>query len=334
MEKRQLGNTGLAISAVGLGTWAMGGAGWHFTWGPQDDADSIAAIRHAIDLGVNWIDTAAGYGEGHSEEIVARALSGVPASARPAVFTKCSLIWDKRHTITHSLAPASLRKELEDSLRRLRVEAIDLYQIHWPSWGVASARSEVEGAWRTLAEMQRQGKVRFLGVSNFSVEEMEWIRPIAPIGSLQPRYSMLSRQIEADILPYCARHNIGVIVYSPLQSGLLGGAMTRERIAALAHDDWRRSASEFQEPALSRHLELVERLRAIGGRHGRSVAEVALAWILRQPAITGAIVGARRPAQVDGFVGGGSFRLGAEEIAEIESVLKTLGLGFAQYTFK
>lgn len=334
MEKRRLGNTGLAVSAIGLGTWAMGGSGWHFTWGPQDDDDSIAAIRRAIDLGVNWIDTAAGYGEGHSEEVVARALSDIPISARPSVLTKCSLIWDQRHTIFHSLAPASLRSELEESLRRLRVEAIDLYQIHWPSWGVRSVRSEVQEAWRTLAEMQRQGKVRFLGVSNFSVEEMDWIRPIAPISSLQPRYSMLSRQIEADILPYCARHNIGVIVYSPLQSGLLGGAMTRERIAALSQDDWRRGASEFQEPALGRHLELVDRLRAIGARHGRSVAEVALAWILRQPAVTGAIVGARRPGQVDGFAGAGSFRLGPEEIDEIESLLKTLGLGFAQYTFK
>ena len=219
MEKRLLGNTDLSITAVGLGAWAMGGGGWQFAWGPQDDAESVAAIHHAFDRGINWIDTAAVYGLGHSEEVVARALKEVPRSERPAVFTKCSLVWNDKGNIVHSLAPASLRKELEASLRRLQAETIDLYQIHWSTWSGKSIRSDLEEAWRTLAELQTQGKDPHLGVSNFNAEEMEWIRPIAPIAPLQPPYSMVRRGMEAEILPYCAQHNIGVIVYSPMQSG-------------------------------------------------------------------------------------------------------------------
>lgn len=318
METRLLGNTGFKISCIGVGAWAMGGGGWMFAWGPQDDQESIDAIHHALDLGINWIDTAAAYGLGHSEEVVARALAGMPELRRPLVFTKCSLVWDKKGNITHSLKPESLRKELEGSLRRLQVEAIDLYQIHWPaSWGSDSKRRELEDAWSTLAQLQKSGKIRHLGVSNFNVAQMEWIRPIAPISSLQPPYSIVSRGIEPEILPYCAAHNIGVIVYSPMQSGLLSGAMTRERIASFPRDDWRRGNPDFQEPKLTENLNLVERLRAIGSRHGRSPAEVAIAWTLRMPSITAAIVGVRRPSQVDGIIGAADFRLTPEEISEI-----------------
>ncbi len=327
MQKRELGNTGYRISPIGIGAWAMGGGGWTFAWGPQDDKESIAAIHRGLDLGINWIDTAAGYGLGHSEEVVARALEGLPMSGRPLVFTKCSLVWDNKGNIYHNLEPVSLRKELEGSLRRLRVDAIDLYQIHWPSFphgpaGKPSSDAGIEEAWRTLARLQQQGKIRHIGVSNFDVAQLERILPIAPVSSLQPPYSMLARGIELEILPFCEAQNIGVIVYSPMKSGLLSGAMTRERIAALPEDDWRRTKNpEFQEPKLTPNLNLVEHLRAIGSRHGRSPGEVAIAWTLRLPAVTGAIVGARRPAQVDGFIAAADFRLSADEIDEIERAL-------------
>jgi aryl-alcohol dehydrogenase-like predicted oxidoreductase len=317
METRILGNTGFRITAIGLGAWAMGGGGWQFAWGPQNDQESIGAIRHSIDCGINWIDTAAAYGLGHSEEVVARALAAIPKSERPLVFTKCSLVWDEKGIISHSLKPESVRKELDDSLRRLRMETIDLYQIHWPStWGDPNA-PDLEEAWSTLAALRKSGKIRYVGVSNFDVSQMERIRPIAPISSLQPPYSILARGIEPTILPYCQTHNIGVIVYSPMQSGLLSGTMTRERIASFPEDDWRKRNPDFQEPKLSRNLQLVERLREIGKRHGRSPAEVAIAWTLRHPAVTAAIVGARRPSQVDGFAGAADFRLTPEEIEEI-----------------
>ncbi len=330
MKKRLLGNTGFKITPIGIGTWAMGGGGWIFAWGPQDDKESIAAIHRGLELGINWIDTAAGYGLGHSEEVVAQALEGIPRSDRPFVFTKCSLVWDDKGNICHNLEPASLRKELEGSLRRLRVDAIDLYQIHWPSFphgpsGKPSSDAGIEDAWRTLAELRKQGKVRHIGVSNFDVGQLKRIMPIAPVSSLQPRYSMLARRIDPKVLPFCAAQNIGVIVYSPMKSGLLSGAMTRERIAALPEDDWRRAKDvEFQEPRLTRNLELVEHLRAIGDRHGRSPGEVAIAWTLRLPPVTGAIVGARRPSQVDGFIGAADFRLSADEIEEIEEILPIL----------
>lgn len=323
MERRQLGSTDLMITPIGLGAWAMGGGGWTFAWGPQDDGESIAAIRRAIDLGINWIDTAAVYGLGHSEEVVARALAEIPASDRPLVFTKCSLVWDDKGNISHSLEAGSVRRELESSLRRLRVETIDLYQIHWAVFpGRPSTEGGIERAGEALAELLQQGKIRHIGVSNFDVRQMERIRAVAPIVSLQPPYSMLRRGIEAEILPYCEAQGIGVIVYSPMQAGLLSGTMTRERIAAMPADDWRKKGSAaFQEPNLSRNLKLVEDLRAIGARHGRSPGEVAIAWTLRLPAVTAAIVGARRPSQVDGFIGAADFRLSEKEIEEIELAL-------------
>jgi aryl-alcohol dehydrogenase-like predicted oxidoreductase len=328
MKTRQLGNTSFQISAIGFGSWALGGGKWQFSWGEQDDADSVAAIHRAIDLGVNWIDTAAGYGLGHSEEIVARALRGIPPSRRPYVFTKCSMVWDESGVISHNLSPASLRREAEDSLRRLKMDAIDLYQIHWPALPPEEAGGPapgIEEAWSTLADLRKQGKVRFIGVSNFSVPQLERIARIAPVSSLQPPYSLIRREIEAEILPYCERHNIGVIVYSPMQNGLLSGKMTRERIAALPGDDWRKTRNpDFQEPKLAQNLRLVEKLRAIGQRHGRTPAQLAIAWTVRHPAVTGAIVGARRPEQVNEIAGAADFRFSESELEEIDRALSAL----------
>ena len=321
MDKRRLGTTDLEITPIGFGAWAIGGGGWLFGWGPQDDAASLAAITHAVDLGINWIDTAAVYGLGHSEEIVARALAEIPTARRPYLFTKCGLVWNEKGQIAHRLKADSIRREIEQSLRRLRLSTIDLYQIHWPALPARGPAPDIEEAWTTLAEIQRAGKVRYIGVSNFDVAQMERIRAIAPIASLQPPYSMLMPGIEADILPYCARHGIGVIAYSPMQSGLLSGTMTRERVAALPQDDWRRGSAEFQEPRLSRNLDLVERLRAIGAPCGKSPGEVAIAWTLRRPEVTGAIVGARDARQVDGVIGAATFRLSDAEIADIASTL-------------
>jgi aryl-alcohol dehydrogenase-like predicted oxidoreductase len=320
MELTRLGTSDLRITPIGFGAWAIGGGDWAYAWGPQDDGESIAAIRRAIDLGINWIDTAAVYGLGHSEEVVARALRQVPASRRPFVFTKCSLVWNDRRELSHCLQADSIRKEIEGSLTRLGVEAIDLYQIHWPQFAPGNA-PDIEEGWQVLADLRRAGKVRHIGVSNFDVQQMARVAPIAPIASLQPPYSILARNIEAEILPYCQAHDIGVIVYSPMASGLLSGTMTRERIAALPADDWRRRHPEFQEPRLARNLQLVEQLRAIGRRHDRSPGEVAIAWTLRHPAVTAAIVGARRPSQVDGFIGAGTFRVSADEIEEIEALI-------------
>jgi aryl-alcohol dehydrogenase-like predicted oxidoreductase len=320
MQTRQLGTTDLHITPIGFGAWALGGGGWEFSWGPQDDRQSIAAIRRALDLGINWIDTAAVYGLGHSEEVVAAALKG--RRTRPYVFTKCSLVWNDARVISHSLKAASIRREAEDSLRRLQVDTIDLFQIHWPAQPADGPSPDVEEGWRALIELQRAGKVRHIGVSNFNVGQLERAEALAPVASLQPPYSMLRRTVEKEVLPYCQEHDIGVIVYSPMLSGLLSGGMTRERIAAMPADDWRKTRNrEFQEPQLGRNLQLVERLRAIGGRHGRSPGEVAIAWTLRHPAVTGAIVGARSAAQVDGFIGAAEFRLGADEVDEIEQAL-------------
>jgi len=316
---RTLGNSDMDLTPIGFGAWAIGGGDWQFSWGPQDDNDSIAAIQHAIDLGINWIDTAAIYGLGHSEEVVARALQG--RERKPFVFTKCSMVWHKKligqgSTISHSLKRDSLRKELEASLRRLQVDAIDLYQIHWPD-----PEADIEEGWETLAQFKEEGKVRYVGVSNFSVAQMERAAKIAPITSLQPPYSMLKRDIEQEILPYCEQHNIGVINYSPMVSGLLTGAMTYERIAKLPEDDWRRNNARFREPQLSRNLRLADLLREIGTPHGRSPGEVAIAWTLRHPGVTAAIVGARSASQVDGTIGAATFRLQPEEIARIEDFL-------------
>ena len=313
MNTRKLGNSDLEITPIGFGAWAIGGD-WLYGWGTQDDADSVAAIHRALELGVNWIDTAAVYGLGHSEEVVARALDQW-SGLRPRVFTKCGMTWDEQNKIDYSLRAASVRRECEASLRRLHTEVIDLYQIHWPS---DELEETLEG-WATMAELQKEGKVRWIGVSNFSLEELRAAQAIAPITSLQPPYNLIKREVEPEILPWCRENNTGVIVYSPMASGLLTGAMTRERAAALPETDWRRKNPEFQEPKLSKNLELVERLKAVGARHGRSPGEAAIAWTHRIPAVTAAIVGARNARQVDGIVGAAEFRLSPEEIAEIEA---------------
>jgi aryl-alcohol dehydrogenase-like predicted oxidoreductase len=310
MYRRQLGNSDLHITPIGVGAWAMGGGGWSFAWGPQDDNQSVAAIHAALDAGLNWIDTAAVYGLGHSEEVVARALDG--RSPRPYVFTKCERVWNERREIGRSLKADSLRREAEASLRRLRVDVIDLYQIHWPE-----PEEDIEEGWTAMAQLQKEGKVRWIGVSNFNADQIRRLEAIAPVTSLQPPYSIISPEIEQTTLPYTQAQGIGVIVYSPMKSGLLSGAMTRERIAAFPEDDHRRRMPHFQEPRLSRNLALAELLRSIGRRHGRTPGEVAIAWTLRHPAVTAAIVGLRSPEQLSGVIGAAEFRLSAEEIAEI-----------------
>jgi aryl-alcohol dehydrogenase-like predicted oxidoreductase len=318
VDKRQLGNTQLFITPIGFGTWALGGSGWSYGWGHQDDKESIEAIRRAVDRGVNWIDTAPIYGLGHAEEVVRKALKDIPQSQRPLIFTKCSLIWDERRRISHSLKAESINREVDESLARLGVETIDLYQIHWPAFRPGDPAPDIEEGWETMAALRKAGKVRHLGVSNFDVGQLERARAIEPVESLQPPYSILARDIEANLLPYCQEHGIGVIVYSPLQSGLLSGHMTRERIASLPTNDWRASNNpEFQEPALSRNLALVDFLRTVGQKSGRSPAEVAIAWTLDHAAVTGAIVGGRSSSQVDGFIGAMEYRLTKAEVAEI-----------------
>jgi aryl-alcohol dehydrogenase-like predicted oxidoreductase len=312
MKTRTLGNSDLHLTPIGFGSWAIGG-NWKFGWGAQDDAASIAAIHQALELGINWIDTAAAYGLGHSEEIVAKALADWPHE-RPLVFTKCGIIWNQKGDVDYSLKPDSIRTEVENSLRRLHVETIDLYQIHWP----ADDLSETVKGWQTLAKLQKEGKVRWIGVSNFSVPEIQAARQIAPVTSLQPPYSLIKRETENELLPFCRQQNIWVIVYSPMGSGLLTGAMTRERIRSLPPEDWRNGNPEFQEPKLTQNLALVERLRAVGTRHGRTPGEVAIAWTLRQPAVTAAIVGARHPDQFSGIIGAADLRLSPAEIVELE----------------
>uniref|UniRef100_Q01U52 Aldo/keto reductase n=1 Tax=Solibacter usitatus (strain Ellin6076) TaxID=234267 RepID=Q01U52_SOLUE len=311
MKMKRLGNSDLELTPIGVGAWAMGGGGWAFAWGPQDDDESIAAIQAALDRGVNWIDTAAVYGLGHSEEVVARAIAGRPN--RPYVFTKCERVWNEKGEISKSLKRDSVRKECEASLRRLKVDTIDLYQIHWPE-----PDEDVEEGWETLSRLKEEGKVRWIGVSNFNVAQLERARKIAPITSLQPPYSAVSPEIEDAILPYCQQHGIGVLAYSPMKSGLLTGKMTRERIAAFPADDFRKRALAFQEPNLTRNLALAEHMKKIGARHGRTAGEVALAWVLRHPAITAAIVGMRSAQQVEGVIGALEFRLTFDEIAEID----------------
>jgi aryl-alcohol dehydrogenase-like predicted oxidoreductase len=311
VQTRKLGNSDLDITPLGVGAWAMGGE-WAAGWGPQDDRDSINAILHALDLGINWIDTAAIYGLGHSEEVVGKALAG--RANRPYVFTKCEQRWDADHKQYESLKADSLREECEASLRRLKTDVIDLYQIHWPN-----PDPDIEEGWETLAKLQKEGKVRWIGVSNFSVSQMERALKIAPITSLQPPYSLIRRDVEDEILPFCLKHNIGVIPYSPMQAGLLTGAMSKERVANLPAGDWRTRNVQYQEPNLTRNLAMADVLKEIGARHGRSAGEVAVAWVLRHPAITGAIVGFRNPQQVDGVIGALTFRLTQGEIDEIET---------------
>jgi aryl-alcohol dehydrogenase-like predicted oxidoreductase len=315
MQTRQLGNSDLQITPIGIGAWAMGGGDWAFSWGPQEDDQSIAAIHAALDAGVNWIDTAAVYGLGHSEEVVGKAIAG--RAHRPYVFTKCSLVWNDKGAIGRSLKAASVRRELEASLRRLRLDVIDLYQIHWPD-----PEPEIEEGWQTLAQLQKEGKVRYIGVSNFNVAQMKQVERIAAITSLQPNYNIVTRDIEKAVLPFCRERHIGVIVYSPMKSGLLTGKMTRERVASLPPDDFRPRTASFQEPLLTRNLGLVEVLRRIGERYQSTPGEVAVAWTLRDPAVTGAIVGMRSAEQATEIVCSAELRLSPDEILEIEEYLK------------
>jgi aryl-alcohol dehydrogenase-like predicted oxidoreductase len=311
MRKKRLGNSDLELTPIGIGAWAMGGGGWAFSWGPQEDRESIAAIHAALDAGMNWIDTAAVYGLGHSEEVVARALAG--RANRPYVFTKCERTWDDNREIWKSLKRDSIRRECEASLRRLKMDTIDLYQIHWPE-----PDQDIEEGWSAMAELQREGKARWIGVSNFSAAQMERCTKIAPVTSLQPPYSLISPEAEDQVFPYCLEHEIGVIVYSPMKSGLLTGAMTRERVAQLPPDDFRRRTPNFQEPKLSENLALARKLSQIAARHGRTAGEAAIAWTLRHPAVTAAIVGIRSAKQVAGVIGALEFRLQPDELQEIE----------------
>lgn len=315
MLKKRLGNSDMEITPLGVGAWAIGGGGWAFGWGPQDDLESIGAIRAALDAGLNWIDTAAVYGLGHSEEVVAKALEGV--ASRPYVFTKCERVWDENRQIGKCLKRDSIRRECEHSLRRLKLDVIDLYQVHWPE-----PDEDIEEGWTTMAELQREGKVRWIGVSNFSASQLKRAQAIAPITSLQPPYSILSPEIEAEILPFCLANGIGSIVYSPMKSGLLSGKMTRERIANMPPDDFRQRTPQFKEPLLTRNLDLVELMRETGAKHGRTPGEVAIAWTLRHPAVTAAIVGLRSPGQLEGVIGAAEFRLSGEEIGQLEAFLK------------
>jgi aryl-alcohol dehydrogenase-like predicted oxidoreductase len=307
-----LGNTGPEISRIGFGAWALGGSNYDWSWGEQDDEQSIAAIHHALDLGVNWIDTAAQYGFGHSEQVVGRAVRSY-AGERPYVFTKGGQPEGPNRTTVQSLKRDSLRREVEGSLSRLGVEAIDLYQIHWPI-----PDDEIEEGWSALVEFRDEGLVRHIGVSNFDVEQLRRAQAIAPVETLQPPYSLVDREVEEEILPFAEREGIGVIVYSPMGSGMLTGAMTRERIASLPDDDWRKRSPGFQEPELTRRLELVERLERAAERHNVSPGAVAVAWTLRNPALDGAIVGFRRPDQVDPILPAADLQLSEEDVAEIE----------------
>jgi aryl-alcohol dehydrogenase-like predicted oxidoreductase len=311
LRTTELGGTGMEITRVGFGAWAIGGGGWEFGWGPQKNDESIAAIGRALELGVNWIDTAAAYGFGRSEQIVGQALAGV--REKPYVFTKCSLLDDGTRRVKHVLKRDSVLREAEASLRRLRVDAIDLYQIHWPN-----PEEDIEEGWSALAELKEQGLVRHIGVSNFSVAQLRRISGIAPVETIQPEFSLISRDVEDEVLPHAEREGIGVIVYSPMGSGLLTGGMTRERLAAMPDDDWRRSAPAFTEPKLSGNLALADRLAAIADRHDTTPGAVAVAWTLRNPAVDGAITGFRRPNQVDPILAAANLELTAQDIAEIE----------------
>jgi aryl-alcohol dehydrogenase-like predicted oxidoreductase len=309
MEIKQFGNTDMNITRIGFGAWAIGGGNWAFGWGPQDDNEAIAAMHRAIETGMNWIDTAAVYGLGHSEELVGKAIKGL--NKKPYIFTKCGLVWDDKRKTSQNLKAESIRKECEASLRRLDVDAIDLYQVHWP------VDADLEEAWKMMEQLRSEGKVRNIGVSNYDVKQIRKCMKIAPVSSLQPPYSLISREYEKEILPFCKEQGIGVIVYSPMGSGLLTGTMTRERIAAMPSDDWRKNSSNFKEPALTGNLALAEKLKSIGKRYGRSAGEVAIAWTLQNPAVTAAIVGGRSTSQVDGISRAWDFQLTEDDLAEI-----------------
>ncbi|MCD6248325.1 MAG: aldo/keto reductase [Hadesarchaea archaeon] len=315
MKKRKLGWTDLELTTIGLGTWAIGGGGWEWGWGPQDDEESIATIRRALELGVNWIDTAPIYGFGRSERIVSKAIAGL--REKPIIATKCGLIWDERKKVSNCLKGDSIRAEVERSLERLGVDVIDLYQIHQPI-----PDEDIEEAWGTLAELVREGKIRYAGVSNFNVEQLERIKSIHPIASVQPPYNMLIREIEEELLEFCAEKKIGVITYSPMERGLLTGKFTKDRVKNLPEDDHRRKDPMFQEPELSVHLKLVERLRPIAERNGRTLAQLAIAWVLRRPEVTAAIVGARHPYQIEETIVAGDWELSEEDIVAIDEMLE------------
>jgi aryl-alcohol dehydrogenase-like predicted oxidoreductase len=316
MRTKQLGHTDLHLTVIGLGSFALGGGGWKFSWGPQDDRDSADAIVRAVDLGVNWIDTAPVYGFGHAEEVVGLALKR--CRRKPLIATKCGSRWDADGNIFRRLHKASVQEEAEASLRRLGVDVIDLYQVHWPQ-----PEEDIQEGWDAMARLVKAGKVRYLGVSNFTVAHMERVQPIHPIASLQPPYNMLRREIEAEILPYCARHHIGVVAYSPMQKGLLTGKFSVARVRNLPPDDHRRNDPMFTEPQLSVNLQLVQDLERLAKEHGMSVAELALAWVLRRPEVTAAIVGARRPSQIEETIGAADKVLPPETVQAIESLLNT-----------
>jgi aryl-alcohol dehydrogenase-like predicted oxidoreductase len=313
MQKRQLGNTDLELTTVGLGTWAIGGP-WQFGWGPQDDNEAIAAILKALELGISWVDTAPAYGLGHSEELVGKALK--QTKVKPFIATKCGLLWNEKKEKVPCLKKESIRKECEASLRRLGVETIDLYQMHWPE-----PEKDIEEAWEEMARLAKQGKVRYNGVSNFNAEQLKRIQKITPVASLQPPYSMLHREAEDELLGYCAANNIGVVAYSPMQRGLLTGKFSQERLSGLALDDHRRRSPEFHEPQFTATLQLVDQLKPIAERNGKTLAQLAIAWVLRRPEVTAAIVGARRPAQIEETAPASDFNLSREDIEEIELLL-------------
>ncbi|MBZ5641589.1 MAG: aldo/keto reductase [Acidobacteriia bacterium] len=320
LPTRPLGSSGLQITTVGFGAWAIGGGGWAFSWGPQDDNVSISTMRHALDLGINWIDTAAVYGLGHSEEVVGRLLRELPAPERPLIFTKCGLQWDVNNpmqTAERILNPASIRRECEASLRRLGIERIDLYQFHWPN----NCGTPIEDSWGEMARLVQEGKVRAAGVSNFDSALLERCEAVRHVDSLQPPFSLINRKAGESELPWCKSHNTGVICYSPMQSGLLTDSFEASRMSRLAGDDWRRDATEFQEPNLSRNLALRDALRPIAKRHACSVSSIAIAWTLAWPGMTGAIVGARTPAQVDGWIQAASVQLTLEDREEIAGAI-------------
>lgn len=314
MQTRKLGWTGLNLSIIGVGTWAIGGSGWKYGWGPQDDRESISTIRRALEKGINWIDTAPVYGLGHSEEVVGKAIKEL--RDKPTIATKCGRVWDKDGNPSGCLKKESIRSEVEGSLGRLKIDVIDLYQIHWPD-----PDEDIEEAWGTLADLTKEGKVRYAGVSNFSVEQLKRIQPIHPVASLQPPYSMLEPGIEEKLLDYCSANNIGVIVYSPMQKGLLTGRFTRERVQNLPRDDHRREDLHFREPEFSANIELVEGLRSIAEKSGRTLAQLAIAWVLRRSEVTAAIVGARHPFQIEETVVAAESMLSKEDIAAIDLLL-------------
>jgi aryl-alcohol dehydrogenase-like predicted oxidoreductase len=325
LPKRLLGSSGLEITTVGFGSWAIGGGDWAYGWGPQDDNQSVATMRHAVELGINWIDTAAIYGLGHSEEVVGRLLRELPQSQRPYIFTKCGMAFEKDRMAEpqRNLKPDSIRRECEASLRRLGVERIDLYQFHWPD----SIGTPVEDSWAAMVKLLEEGKVRAAGVSNFDVSLLDRCEKIRHVDSLQPPFSLINRAVAASEIPWCASHNTGVICYSPMQSGLLTDTFSRERVANLAQDDWRRRSSYFQEPNLSRNIALRDSLKPIAKRHNSSVSSVAIAWTLAWPGVTGAIVGARTPEQVDGWIGAASLKLTDADLEEIAAAVKNTGAG-------